>query len=77
VSGLTFSEKHRFEQLPDEIDTLGAEISKLEGLLSDAELFTRDPKTFEKASAALVDRQEKLVEAEDEWLALAEKSEGG
>ncbi|MEO1284206.1 MAG: ATP-binding cassette domain-containing protein [Pseudomonadota bacterium] len=77
VSGLTFSEKHRFERLPDEIDTLGAEISKLEGVLSDAELFTRDPRTFEKASAALVDRQEKLVEAEDEWLALAEKSEGG
>ncbi|MEL7280130.1 MAG: ATP-binding cassette domain-containing protein [Pseudomonadota bacterium] len=73
--GLSFAEKHRLETLPDEIDRLSAEIAKLEELLSDAELFTREPVKFRKASDALVERQEKLSAAEEEWLDLAEKSE--
>ncbi|MEM6587924.1 MAG: ABC-F family ATP-binding cassette domain-containing protein [Pseudomonadota bacterium] len=76
-TGLSFSEKHRFERLPEEIDRLGAEIAKLEGLLSDAELFTREPVKFQKATDALVERQGKLQAAEEEWLVLAEKAEQG
>ena len=58
------------------LDKLEAEIGKLEELLSDAELFTREPVKFRKATEALVERQEKLAAAEEEWLELAEKAEG-
>ncbi|WP_254448191.1 ABC-F family ATP-binding cassette domain-containing protein [Ruegeria sp. HKCCC2117] len=74
-SGLSFSEKHRLEKLPAEIARLEAEIAKLEELMSDPELFTREPVKFQKATDALVERQEKLSAAEEEWLMLEEKAE--
>ncbi len=74
VAGLSFTEKHRLEELPGVIDRLGAEIAKLEGLLADPELFTREPVKFQKATEALVARQEALSAAEDEWLVLEEKA---
>ncbi|MCB1339761.1 MAG: ATP-binding cassette domain-containing protein [Pseudooceanicola sp.] len=73
-SGLTFTEKHRLEALPDEIARLEAEIGKLAALLADAELYAREPAKFQKASAALAERQEKLSAAEEEWLTLEEKA---
>ena len=73
--GLSFTEKHRLEALPAEIDRLTAEIGKLEGLLADPQLFTKDPVKFQKATDALVERQQKLSAAEDEWLELADKAE--
>ncbi|WP_288926794.1 ATP-binding cassette domain-containing protein [uncultured Maritimibacter sp.] len=74
-AGLSFTEKHRLEALPAEMERLEAEIGKLEGLLSDPDLFTREPIKFKKATEALVERQEKLAASEEEWLALAEKAE--
>jgi len=72
--GLSFTEKHRLEALPGVIERLEAEIGKLETLLADPGLFTREPVKFQKATAALVERQEKLAAAEDEWLTLEEKA---
>ncbi|WP_411889777.1 ABC-F family ATP-binding cassette domain-containing protein [Yoonia sp. SDW83-1] len=72
--GLSFTERHRLEELPGVIDRLGAEIAKLEALLADPELFTREPVKFQKATDALVQRQEALAAAEDEWLMLEEKA---
>ncbi len=74
-SGLTFTEQHRLAALPDEIDRLTSEIQKLETLMADPDLFTREPVKFQKASDALVERQTKLASAEEEWLILAEKDE--
>ncbi|ASM72109.1 MULTISPECIES: ABC-F family ATP-binding cassette domain-containing protein [Roseobacteraceae] len=74
-SGLSFTEKHRLDVLPKEIARLEAEIAKLEELMSDPDLFTREPVKFQKATDALVARHEKLQEAEEEWLALEEKAE--
>ncbi len=76
-AGLSFSEKHRLEKLPAEIARLEAEIAKLEELMSDPQLFTREPVKFQKATEALVERQEKLAAAEEEWLELEEKAEAG
>ncbi|WP_416882114.1 ABC-F family ATP-binding cassette domain-containing protein [Marivita sp.] len=76
-SGLSFTEKHRLEELPAEIDRLAAEIAKLEELMSDPNLFTREPVKFKKASEALVARQTALAAAEDLWLELSEKAEAG
>ena len=73
---LSFKEKHRLEALPAEIERLEQEIAKLEQLMADPALFTREPVKFKKATEAMVERQEKLAAAEEEWMMLEEKSEG-
>ncbi|QPH53949.1 ABC-F family ATP-binding cassette domain-containing protein [Pontivivens ytuae] len=54
--------------LEAEMEKLAAEIAKLEDFLADPELFTREPVKFEKATAGLVERQERLAAVEEEWL---------
>jgi len=76
TSGLSFTEKHRLEELPRVIDKITAEIAKLEELMADPELFTKHPLKFEKATDALVARQAALSDAEEEWLMLEEKTAG-
>ena len=73
---LSFTEKHRLEALPAELERLEAEIGKLTELLGDPELFSTNPVKFKKATDALVERQQKLQAAEDEWLELEEKAQG-
>ena len=75
-SGLSFTEKHRLEALPGIIEKLEFEIGKLSELLSDADLFTREPVKFRKASDMLAERQAALSAAEEEWLELEEKAQG-
>ena len=57
------------------IERLEAEIAKLEELLAQPDLYTAEPVKFRKATEALLERQEKLAAAEEEWLTLAEKAE--
>ena len=73
-AGLSFTERHRLEELPAIIDRLTAEIGKLEALLSDPLLFSSNPVKFKKATEALTERQLTLSKAEDEWLELEEKA---
>lgn len=73
-SGLTFTEQHRLDALPGEMERLEAEIAKLQTLMADPELFTREPVKFKKATQALIERQEQLTAAEEEWLTLEEKA---
>ena len=73
--GLTFTERHRLAKLPAEIERLEAEIAKLEVYLSEPDLYQKAQLKFEKASAALVERQNMLRNAEEEWLALEEKDQ--
>ena len=72
---LSFTQAHRLEALPGEIDRLAAEIARLEALLADPGLYARDPATFAKAGEALAARQAALAAAEDEWLRLEELRE--
>ncbi|EYD73731.1 ABC-F family ATP-binding cassette domain-containing protein [Limimaricola hongkongensis] len=71
---LSFTEKHRLEELPGVIERLTREIAKLEELLADPELFTREPVKFRKATEAMAERQSALDAAETEWLELEEKA---
>ncbi len=55
---LSFKEKHRLEALPAEMTRLEQEIAKLEQLMADPALFSREPVKFKKATEALVERQQ-------------------
>ena len=72
--GLSFTEKKRLEALPGIMERLEAEINKLTDFLSDAEMFTREPVKFRKATEAIAERQTALAAAEEEWLSLEEKN---
>ena len=73
---LSFTEKHRLKSLPDLIARLEAEIVKLETYLSEPDLYSTAPLKFEKATQALLERQNALSEAEEDWLMLEERSQG-
>jgi ATP-binding cassette subfamily F protein uup len=75
-SKLSFTEKHRLEALPGVIEALEAEIAKLEDYLAAPDLFTKEPVKFRKATEALVQRQDALAAAEEEWMTLEAKAEG-
>ena len=66
--GLSFTQRHRLDALPGEIERLTAEIGKLEALLADPDLYAREPAKFDKATRALAERQARLDAAETEWL---------
>ncbi|SFD98111.1 ABC-F family ATP-binding cassette domain-containing protein [Roseivivax sediminis] len=74
TSGLSFTERHRLEELPSVIERLEAELAKLNALLTDPDLYDREPVKFRKATEALSEREAKLAAAEEEWLALEEKA---
>ncbi len=72
--GLTFTERKRLEELPGLMERIEAEIGKLESMLEEPEMFSRDPLKFRKASGILADRQAALQAAENEWLALVDRA---
>lgn len=70
-SGLSFTDKKRLADLPNLIAKLEAEIVKLNELLAQPDLFSKEPVKFKKASEMLAERQSSLAQAEEEWLDLA------
>jgi ABC transport system ATP-binding/permease protein len=72
---LSFKEKHALETLPKRIAALQTEIERLQAVLDDTELYSRDPAAFEKAVAALGKADADRAAAEDEWLTLELKRE--
>ena len=73
--GLSFSQKKRLAELPGQIARLEAEIGKLSELLSDADLYAREPVKAAKATEMLSQRQAALSAAEEEWLDLEERDQ--
>jgi ATP-binding cassette subfamily F protein uup len=67
---LNFNEKHALETLPKAMAKLQAEIAKQQKLLHDPDLYTKDRKKFDAASAAIAKAQGELAAAEDRWLEL-------
>jgi ATP-binding cassette subfamily F protein uup len=67
---LSFNEKHALETLPKTMAKLQAEIARQQKLLDDPDLYAKDRKKFDAASAAMAKAQEELSAAEDRWLEL-------
>ena len=67
---LNFNEKHALETLPKTIEKLQAEIARQQRMLDDPDLYARDRKKFDAASAAIAKTQTELAAAEDRWLEL-------
>ena len=75
-TALSFTERHRLAKLPGLIEKLEAEIGRLSDLLSDPQLYEREPVKFQKASEMLMARETSLASAEAEWLALEDRAGG-
>src|SRR3954452_8255419 len=67
---LNFNEKHALETLPKAMAKLQAEIAKQQRILDDPDLYAKDRKKFDAASAAMAKAQHELAAAEDKWLEL-------
>lgn len=72
---LSFKEKFRLEQLPDEMEALQGQIDTLNTELADPGLYARNAARFAAASTALAKATNALDAAEIEWLELDEKRE--
>jgi ATP-binding cassette subfamily F protein uup len=74
-AALSFTERHRLDALPAEIERIEAEIAKLETFLAQPDLFTKEPLKFKKGTEALLERQKALAAAEEDWMTLEEKAQ--
>jgi ATP-binding cassette subfamily F protein uup len=67
---MSFKEQHELKQLTSEIEKLHAEMQSQNLILARPDLYTRDPKKFAAASAAIAELHKKLEKAEERWLEL-------
>jgi ATP-binding cassette subfamily F protein uup len=67
---LNFKDKHALDTLPKTMAQLQAEIAKQQRHLDDPNLYRKDRKKFDTASAALTTAQKELEAAEEKWLEL-------
>ncbi len=67
---LNFKEKHALDHLPAKIDALKTELLRLEQILEDSTLFSRDYKLFEKTSTRHAAAGTELDQCEEQWLEL-------
>jgi ATP-binding cassette subfamily F protein uup len=67
---LSFNEQHDLKTLPKRMSEMEAKIAKVQEILADPELYSRDPARFQKAMDALTQLQAELHAAEERWLEL-------
>jgi ABC transport system ATP-binding/permease protein len=72
---LTYKDQRDYELLPARIEALEADIARDETMLSDHDLYLRDPKLFEALTEAVAAAKEERDAAEHRWLELAEAAE--
>lgn len=70
---LTFKDAHRLKELEGLLESLPADIARHDETLSDPDLYARDRKAFDRATANADRARTLLAAAEEEWLALEEK----
>ncbi|MGO4389301.1 ABC-F family ATP-binding cassette domain-containing protein [Microvirga sp. 2YAF29] len=67
---LNFNEQHDLKTLPLRMQETEAKIAKVQEILADPELYSRDPARFQKAMDMLAQLQGELHAAEERWLEL-------
>jgi ATP-binding cassette subfamily F protein uup len=67
---LSFKDKHALETLPGRITEMEKQIGRLNLVLSDGDLYARQPAKFAEASKALEALHAELAKAEEQWLEL-------
>ncbi|MET0867829.1 MAG: ATP-binding cassette domain-containing protein, partial [Pseudorhodoplanes sp.] len=72
---LTFNEKYALDNLPKQMSILQGEIAAFQKRLDDPQLYTRDRKSFDAATAAIAKAQAELAAAEEKWLQLEMRRE--
>jgi ATP-binding cassette subfamily F protein uup len=73
---LTYKDQRRLEEAERETHDLPAEITRLETVLADPDLYTRDPARFDATMKAIDAARLALEKAEEDWLELSERLEG-
>ncbi|MDE1882756.1 MAG: ATP-binding cassette domain-containing protein [Rhodospirillales bacterium] len=73
---ISFKEQHELKQLNDDIAKIQAQMGKLDEILATPDLYTRDPKKFAAATAALAELHARLEKSEERWLELEMLKEG-
>ena len=73
---LSYKDQRDYDLLPKRIETLDAAIARDQELLSDPDLYVRDPARFERLMEAIGQAQADKDAAELRWLELAEQVEG-
>ena len=72
---LTFKDAHRLKELEGLLVSLPEDIARHDATLSDPDLYTRDRKAFDRATANADRARALLTAAEEEWLELEAKRE--
>ncbi len=72
---LSYKDQRDYDLLPARIEQLTAEMARDEQLLSDSDLYTRDPARFAALTAAIGAARTERETAEERWLELAEQFE--
>ena len=67
---MSFGDRHALETLPTRIAALQGEISGLNAVLADPDLYASNPRRFAATTEALAVAREQLNEAEERWLTL-------
>jgi ATP-binding cassette subfamily F protein uup len=70
---LSFKDAHRLKELESLLESLPKDIARHDETLADPELFARDRKAFDRATANVARARQLLEAAELEWLELEEK----
>ncbi len=73
---LSYKDQRDYELLPARIEELEVAISKGETILSDPDLFAKDPQRFATISKGVENARAEKDDAEERWLEIAERVEG-
>jgi len=72
---LTYKDQRDYDRLPGEIERLQLEIAADEEVLSDPDLYSRDPKRFAELTERIARNRTEIDAAEVRWLEVAEMAE--
>ena len=70
LAKMSFKDKQALETLPADIARAQSDLARLQRILTDANLYRKDPTKFRRTTESLAETQAKLASDEERWLAL-------